>query len=290
MGHRNPSGLVVVDGRIWKTEHGPQGGDELNIIRPGLNYGWPKVTLGTQYGKEEWIFSEEFNDGKKIPVGRHFGYAEPVYAWVPSIGVSTLARIKGFAPAWEGDFLVGGLADRSVHRLRVIDDRVQYDEKIHIGSRIRDISQFDGEPVYIMTDDGILMELRLRTDELQARADEGATAAYAKMPGWTEAQNVLLRCQGCHSFEKGVEGAAGPNLYGVIGRKVGGTDFPNYDPGWRALGGAWTEERLDQLLANSASMVPRTSVMAAQGFVDDPKVRAAILAYMRDNEDEPEGK
>jgi cytochrome c2 len=290
MGHRNQSGLIVVNGDVWETEHGPQGGDELNLIRQGSNYGWPKVTLGTQYGEEEWPFSEQFNDGKKVPTGRHFGYTEPIYAWVPSIGVGTLARISGFTPAWEGDFLAGGLADRSLHRLRIADGRVQYDEPIRVGSRIRDISQSDGGPVYILTDDNILMELRLRTDALQARLDEGTPAKYTQMRGWAKAEAVLARCQTCHSFEKGVEGVAGPNLYGVVGRDIGGTNFPNYSTGWLALEGAWTEQRLDRLLADPPSVAPRTSVMALQGSVEDRAVREAILAYMRSNADRPQGR
>jgi cytochrome c2 len=284
-GHRNPSGLLFIDGDIWEAEHGPQGGDELNLIRRGANYGWPKVTLGTQYGREEWPFSELFNNGKKTPVGRHSGYAEPIYAWVPSIGISTLARITGFTPQWEGDFLAGGLADRSLHRLRLVEGHVQYDEPIRIGSRIRDISQSDG-PVYVLTDDAVLMELRLREEE-EAAPDEGPTARYMQMPGWTEARTVLERCRACHSFEKGVENGAAPNLYGIVDRPVGATAFPNYSAEWLALKGSWTEQRLDQLLAKSTSVAPRGSVMAGQAYIQDPDVRAAILAYLRSNADRP---
>ena len=82
-GLRNPQGLVVGrDGDLWETEHGPEGGDELNRIEEGANFGWPYVTLGTEYNQFGWPLS--------TTQGRHQGYDLPVFAWNPSIGVSNL--------------------------------------------------------------------------------------------------------------------------------------------------------------------------------------------------------
>lgn len=88
-GHRNPQGLTVdADGRIWSTEHGPQGGDELNLLRRGGDYGWPQRTFGTEYGSVTWPLEESAGNG----VGRRS--VPPVYAWVPSIGVSDLLAVR----------------------------------------------------------------------------------------------------------------------------------------------------------------------------------------------------
>ena len=91
LGHRNPQGITIDDkGRIWVVEHGPMGGDELNLIRQGANYGWPSVTLGVNYS------GELVDDKRWLPnprQGRHDDYESPVFAWMPSIGVSK--QLKG---------------------------------------------------------------------------------------------------------------------------------------------------------------------------------------------------
>jgi aldose sugar dehydrogenase len=112
MGLRNPQGLMRdEEGRIWLTEHGPRGGDELDLIRPGKNYGWPLVTLGTDYGAHTWPLARL--------QGRHSGYEMPTHAWIPSIGVSNLIQLRHFAPEWDGDFLVLSLVGRQLSRLRM---------------------------------------------------------------------------------------------------------------------------------------------------------------------------
>ena len=86
-GHRHPQGLyVTADGRVWITEHGPRGGDELDLIRPGANYGWPAVTYGTDYSGYTWSPSTQ--------PGRHEGFERPVYSWVPSVGISQLVELE----------------------------------------------------------------------------------------------------------------------------------------------------------------------------------------------------
>ncbi len=108
-GHRNPQGLFIDSpDAIWETEHGPQGGDELNLVKRGANYGWPSVTYGTQYGAHFW-------PGDPVP-GSHSGYAEPFYSWVPSIGVSSLLVIHSPQfKLWEGD-----VVDRVAARWRAV--------------------------------------------------------------------------------------------------------------------------------------------------------------------------
>jgi hypothetical protein len=153
LGHRNPQGLLVdTEGTIWSTEHGPRGGDELNIIRQDMNYGWPYVTYGAQYGERRWPLSKSQN--------RHDGYARPVFAWIPSMPASNLIQIKGFLPEWEGDILVSSLGKKALHRIRYRDGRVIFDEAIRIGHRIRDLDQLADGTIIMWTDDASLIELR----------------------------------------------------------------------------------------------------------------------------------
>ncbi len=115
IGHRNPQGITVDgDGRVWSVEHGPQGGDELNLSIAGKNFGWPRVILGIQYGNKPWPLNRS--------QGRHENYDYPVYAWVPSIATSNIDQSKGFHPFWEGDLLVFTLQTKSIHRLRIHEE------------------------------------------------------------------------------------------------------------------------------------------------------------------------
>ena len=112
-GFRNPQGFTRdADGNLWQTEHGPQGGDELNLLRPGLNYGWPYVTHGTQYGNRVWPSSKA--------QGRHDGFEKPVFSWIPSIGISNLivSDSRQF-PLWQNDILIGSLISHSLFRARL---------------------------------------------------------------------------------------------------------------------------------------------------------------------------
>lgn len=153
-GIRNPQGLMTDSaGIIWETEHGPRGGDELNLIVPGENYGWPHVTLGTDYNELTWRYGT---------AGRHDGYRWPVYSWVPSIAVSSLIQVGDVPAEWAGDFLVGSLRGSSLHRLKIVDGRVVLDERIPIGHRIRDLEQTDDGTVLLYTDDGRMIELAPR--------------------------------------------------------------------------------------------------------------------------------
>ena len=130
-GHRNPQGLFSSkDGVLWQTEHGPRGGDELNIITKGANYGWPLVTYGINYDGTafEWQASSNvLND--------------PIYYWTPSPGISNLAVYFGTEfPKWEGNLLVSSLGKEQLHLLSLRDQLVVSDEIIlQNQGRIRDI-------------------------------------------------------------------------------------------------------------------------------------------------------
>lgn len=131
-GHRNPQGLIVnpETAAIWEHEHGPKGGDEINIIEAGKNYGWPKITYGKNYS------GTTITDDRALP-----GMEQPFYYWVPSIAASGMAFVTGEKyPEWKGDLLVGSLKKTYVERLRIRNNKVVTREKIADGiGRVRDV-------------------------------------------------------------------------------------------------------------------------------------------------------
>lgn len=156
VGHRNPQGLLVDprDGTVWEHEHGPKGGDEINRIRPGLNYGWPLTTFGVDYSGELVSTKQKAQ-----------GIETPVLVWVPSIAPSGFALYLGTAfPEWTGDFFVGALAERSLHRVRLRNGEVVLQETMlrELKARIRDVRTGPDGLLYLVTDDANGSVLRLR--------------------------------------------------------------------------------------------------------------------------------
>ncbi len=155
MGHRNPQGLAIhpETGRVWIHEHGPRGGDEVNIIEAGANYGWPVVSLGREYAS-----------GRPVGVTGAPGMTPPIHVWDPSIAPSGMTFYEGDAfPAWRGDLFVGALAHRLLARLELEDERVVHEERLLEGElgRIRDVAVGPDGFLYLLTDeaDGGLFRL-----------------------------------------------------------------------------------------------------------------------------------
>ena len=146
-GHRNVQGAALhpETGRLWTVEHGPRGGDELNIPQAGRNYGWPVIGYGRHYS------------GARIGEGpRKAGLEQPVHYWDPSIATSGLAFYTGNAmPAWQGSLFVGGLAGRLVSRLELDGERVVREERLFedFGRRIRDVRKGPDGKLYLLTDE-----------------------------------------------------------------------------------------------------------------------------------------
>jgi glucose/arabinose dehydrogenase len=152
-GHRNQQGLVwrADLGELWVIEHGPRGGDEINIAKSGLNFGWPKVTLGREY----W--------GPSIGVKEKAGMESPWYSYVPSIAPSNGLHYSGSEiKPWQGDLLIGALVLTHLNRLDLKDGRVVKEERLlkDWGQRIRDVRQGPDGLVYLATDSGILARIR----------------------------------------------------------------------------------------------------------------------------------
>ena len=153
-GFRNPQGLARdTEGNLWLTEHGPQGGDELNLVRPGLDYGWPYATYGILYGNRVWPYNKA--------QGRHDGYEEPFFAWIPAIAVSNLIiNDSQQLPLWQDDLLIGSLRSGSLFRVRIRQGRVTNFERIVIGERIRDIVQMPDGRIALLSDSSRIIFLR----------------------------------------------------------------------------------------------------------------------------------
>ena len=255
-GLRNGQGLMIdSSARIWETEHGPKGGDELNLIRPGGDYGWPDATLGVQYGGRPWPFNAE--------QGRHGVGIPPVFAWTPSIGVSNLIEAPAAQfPRWRGDLLVASLVDNGLWRLRLNGPSVQHTERIAFdGERLRDIAALPDGRVALLTDSRKLILVRRALEEKTLAGGAAPSAAAHAAPTARTAQSAAGRavfqsaCGSCH----GLDGRAGvgPNLNGLIGRKVGGADFP-YSPALAGRTETWDRPRLKAFLADPLKTYPGT--------------------------------
>lgn len=156
IGNRNMQGAAIHPGtgELWTHEHGPQGGDEVNVIRSGRNYGWPVITYGANYGL-----------GTRIGEGTaRAGMEQPVTYWVPSIAPSGMAFYTGTAfPGWKGNLFIGALRGQALHRLELDGEKVVREERLlhrQVG-RIRDVRTGPDGFVYLLTDDRAGQLLRL---------------------------------------------------------------------------------------------------------------------------------
>jgi glucose/arabinose dehydrogenase len=147
-GHRNPQGATLApDGSLWMNEHGPQGGDEINLPRPGRNYGWPVITYGENYG------------GGPIGEGitQKAGLEQPLHYWVPSIAPSGMAFLTSdrYGAEMKGDLFVGSLKFGYLDRIQVTNGKVAREQKLLEGvGRVRDVRQGPDGLLYLLTDEG----------------------------------------------------------------------------------------------------------------------------------------
>ncbi|TCJ13444.1 PQQ-dependent sugar dehydrogenase [Parasulfuritortus cantonensis] len=159
-GHRNPQGAALRPGtdELWISEHGPQGGDEINRIVPGGNYGWPRVSYGCNYG-------DPVGAACRLGGGRHApDYVEPVSYWVP-VSIAPCGMIfytGGGFPQWRGQIFVGALAGKALWRVQLAGGREVGRERLlaNLGERIRDVSQGPDGWIYLLTDSGKLIQVR----------------------------------------------------------------------------------------------------------------------------------
>ena len=147
-GHRNVQGAAIhpTTGKLWTGEHGPQGGDEVNLDEAGKNYGWPVITYGENYG------------GGKIGSGSEkAGMEQPLHKWVPSIATAGMMFYTGDKfPQWKGNLLVTSLAGQTLARLELDGEKITHEERLlkkEVGERLRDIAQGPDGFIYVISDE-----------------------------------------------------------------------------------------------------------------------------------------
>jgi glucose/arabinose dehydrogenase len=175
-GHRNAQGLYysIDSNRLYESEHGSLGGDEINILENGIDYGWPEVAYGRAYG---WLFASgeknpdtvpgtEFNTVLKEKYGfvrgTHPKYAKPLLSWYPSVAVGALKQVSNTSvlTEWRSSLLVATFADKGMHRIEMLNNRVVLDEQIDMGGRVRDFEITNSGMLFIAYDEGNLIYLK----------------------------------------------------------------------------------------------------------------------------------
>jgi glucose/arabinose dehydrogenase/cytochrome c2 len=258
IGHRNTQGLVMTEGgELLNVEHGPQGGDEINLIKDGKNYGWPIATYGTEYGTYTWPLQES-NSALSLEI--------PMFAFVPSIAISSILQIKGFSDRWKGDLLVGSLKAQSLYRLKYVSDRVVFSEPIWIGHRIRDIAEVEST-LYLLTDDALILELAVDGDRL------AANARSADVPS----DKSLAKCMLCHHFGETNPTSVAPTLSNIGSRRIASDTFNGYSSALRNLSGTWNSERLFEFISNPGRVAPGTVMPKIDLSSDEARAIAEAL-------------
>jgi len=283
-GHRNPQGLFVgAGGTVYETEHGPQGGDELNVVEEGANHGWPFVTYGVQYGKHGWDWSTAQQ--------RHEHYAKPLFAFVPSVAPSQVLQLRGDAfPGWAGDLMVGSLKAQALHHVRVEDGRVVFVEPVHVGQRIRDMVELADGRIALLTDTPELLILSpagAAMPEASPQQEHQAQLAALAQAGLTvrgdaDAGAALFAdaCAFCHTVAQDAARGPAPGLACVFGRRVAARPDFVYSAGLRARSAErWGHENLASYLADTAAFAPGTfmSTVAMRGEGDIDNLVAYLL-------------
>jgi cytochrome c2 len=235
-GLRNPQGLTKdYQGRVWSTEHGPEGGDELNLVNKGDHLGWPFATYGTDYQKHVWDLDQS--------KGKHLNYKKPIFSWVPSVALSQIIHIKKDWPEWQGDLLIATLARQSLLRLRVADNTVKYVEEIDIGHRIRDIVQLNDGEIVLWTDDSKILVLE---------RESGAST------------NLRTACVACHDLQS-YETRRGPSLKRFVSNGFGSdTNFIYSQSLLQEKGALLSEESFVDFVLNPQKRVPGTTMPASK--------------------------
>ncbi len=283
-GLRNAQGLArTADGRLWSSEHGPRGGDEVNLIRPGADYGWPNVSYGDNYGRPLPLNPVQ---------GRHDGYEPPAYSFVPSVGLASIAAVpdQGGFELWRGDLVTVALANGAAYRLRPEGDRITFAEPIPLGPRLRDIIALDDGGFAILTGDRsiLLLQDKARLDAVMAgyasevrpgpTVAERVQAAEAASRSYSWGRDLFREhCSTCHDLEG--DDRAGPALAGVVGRPVGASATYPYSAALEAASGRWSRTRLNRYIEDPQAVFPGTT-MAARRM--NEYQRAALIDYLAD--------
>ena len=289
-GMRNPQGLFVDRmGRVWQTEHGAQGGDEVNLVQKGGDHGWPYASLGTAYGSPRGQFRHIRT------LGRHDGYVKPAYAFVPSSGPAQLIALRGEKAfeAWRDDLLVATLKFHTLYRMRLDGDSIIYAEPIELGLRLRDIVELQNGWIAILTDNQKLVLLR----DTNAASGEPETFLTSGYDAISELEAQVLagedpnawgldlfrgQCASCHRLDGSWLSA--PPLNGIFGDKIGRFDDYNYSPGLLEKTGKWNRKTLDAFLTDPQAFAPGSTMPGIPW--NNEYERRAVIDFLESLEDE----
>jgi glucose/arabinose dehydrogenase/cytochrome c2 len=299
-GHRAPVGLYqdTETGAIWEVEDGPLGGDELNLLKVGGNFGWDKASWGFAYR----------GGGLAAPLQSGAGILDPVLIWMPSQDPSSITRYRGaLYPLWDGDYFVGHLPTKELERLRINGDHVVLQEKMlrDLEERIRDVKVGPDNHIYILTDhrDGRVLRLqpgKPRMDQLtrvahklapgDQNSDPSGNMSASLEPGDPEKgrQAFLERCAACHSVGTAIRGEdIGPDLAGVYGRKAGSNaGYNSYSAAMAGSPEVWDVRSLNMFLTDPRLYVPGTKMTAVPGT--DLEMRRQIIGFLQQQSEKME--
>jgi cytochrome c2 len=287
-GFRNPQGLLVAsDGRVWETEHGPRGGDEVNLIQPGKNYGWPIATYGTNYGSVPWPFNP--HPGKQV------GFEHPRFSFVPAIGISNIIEPNEEEfPEWDEHLVVASLWGKSLFALKTEGDEITYSEQVLLGERLRDLISLSDGRIAVLTDSGQLILVR-NGDKHMDDAGSFTVSNLSERPRLQPAESIpasievvgtrlfFYHCGTCHTTDG--KTLAGPPLNGVLGRRIGSVEGYPYSAALQNAKGRWTPSRLRKLLNHDGAAFDESAMPTVHLYKDEFQ---ALVAYLRTTEAEPE--
>lgn len=267
-GNRNISGLYKDENdTIWAVENGPRGGDELNILAEGKNYGWPRVSYGLWY-------DHSFELIGKHKAGTHPEFTKPIYSWVPSVAPRGLVKINGTKfEYWENDLIVGTMTDNSLHRLRLTDNNiVVFDERIDLGHRMRDLVVLPDGKLALITDDNYLIiiddggavyedistEVKERIKDLNNFDSLSDSRDSTSSDDFVMSSQLIFqkKCSSCHNLNS-INGI-GPHLSNLYNRKVGEVDGYNTSQALKSDTRTWNPNLLRSFLENPEKVFPGT--------------------------------
>jgi glucose/arabinose dehydrogenase/cytochrome c2 len=284
-GHRNPRGLFFdrVDGTVWEVEPGARGGDEINVVKRGANYGWPLTTWSFNYSGEP-ISAKQSDPGME----------DALWVWTPSVSPAGITRYHGsLYPAWKGDLFVATLNGRALERLRFSGHQLIAQERLLVGldERIRDVRVGPDGYLYVLTDHSNGRLLRLRPGkpaqrDLKHVARKLETSAF-DLPGDqfpigdpVRGRSAFLQaCSSCHSAGTDAPGGQiGPKLEQVYGRKAGMDPSYSYSVPMRNASHVWDFFNLHLMMADPNKFIPGTTMSAPP--LQNREMRADIVAYL----------
>ncbi|MEI8036344.1 MAG: PQQ-dependent sugar dehydrogenase, partial [Betaproteobacteria bacterium] len=176
-------------------------------------------------------------------------FEEPIYAFVPSVGLSSIVSIHDFNPQWDGDFLLGSLKAQTLYHIKIYHDHVILAEPLWIGHRIRDITIWQ-KKIVIKTDDSALIFLEL---------DQKALLTNTKSDDLFF-DNALKKCLVCHSFQPTNPTSSAPTLLHIYNRAIGQDNFSRYSSALKNKSGRWSADNLSQFIANPSQFAPGTTM------------------------------